>query len=111
MRMTLSEMPLGLTCSQVGMKIGGVELMRQRMVDRCLIAVGRHVIDELDAQHVARFQAQRRSWQRAFVSPHIEPVATDILIGVLHAQHGVELAIGGTADLRLDEGRSGLEVG
>ena len=85
--------------------------MRQRMVDRCLIAVGRHVIDELDAQHVARFQAQRRSWQRAFVSPHIEPVATDILIGVLHAQHGVELAIGGTADLRLDEGRSGLEVG
>ena len=95
----------------VGMQIGGVEMMRQRVVDRLGIAVGRHVIDELDAQHVARLQAQRRAGSGAFVGPHIEPVAADILIGVVHAQRGVELAIGGTADLRLDEGRSGREVG
>ncbi len=94
----------------VGMKVGGVEIMRQRMVDRRRIAVGRHVVDELDAQHVARLQAQRRAGNGAFISPHIEPVAANILVGVLHAQRGVEFAIRGTADLRLDEGRSGREV-
>ena len=77
----------------VGMKIGGVELMRQQMVDRCLIAVGRHVIDELDAQHIAGLQAQGRSRDCAFISSHVEPVAADIFIRVLHAQCGVELAI------------------
>ena len=94
----------------VGMKVGSVEVMRQGMVRRRGIAIGRHVVDELDAQHIAWLYAQSGSGHGAFVHPHIEPVAADILIGVSHAQRGVERAIDGTADLRLDERRSGREV-
>ena len=75
------------------MKIGGVELMRQRMVDRLGIAVGRHVVDKLDTQHIAGLQAQGWTRNGAFISPHIEPGAADIFIRVLHAQCRVELAI------------------
>ena len=65
----------------------------QGVVDRRGIAVGRHVIDEFDAQHIARLQAQGRTWNGAFIGPHIEPVTANSFIGVLHAQRGVERAI------------------
>jgi hypothetical protein len=67
--------------------------MRQQMVDRLGIAVGRHVVDEFDTQHIAGLQAQGRTRDSAFISPHIEPVAADIFIRVLHAQYCVGLAI------------------
>lgn len=77
----------------VGMKVGGVEPMRQQMVDRPRIAVWRHVVDELDTQHIAGLQAQGRAGDGAFIGPYIEPVAANILISLLHAQCRVELAI------------------
>ena len=69
----------------VGMKIGGVEVMRQRMVLRRGVAIGRHVVDELDAQHIAGLHAQGGSGHGVFVHPHVEPEAANILIAVSHA--------------------------
>ena len=63
------------------------------MGDRRGIAVRRDAVDEFDTQHIARLQAQGRSGDRAFISSHVEPVAANILVRVLHAQCGVELAI------------------
>src|SRR4051794_27756359 len=80
------------------------------MVLRREVAIGRHVVDELDAQHIAWLHAQSGPGHGAFVHPHVEPEAANILVAVSHAQNGVEHAICGAADLRLDEWRTGGEA-
>jgi hypothetical protein len=62
-----------------------------------------------DDRRVQPDRLRGRSWNGAFICPH-EPVAANSLVGVLHARCGAQLAIRRTADLRLDERRSRLEV-
>ena len=94
-------MPLGLQCAPWS-ESSCVELVRMRGVAGQYVAVGRHVVDELDLQGLARVHAQRRA-QPAFVSAQVEARAADIAIGIGAAQAGAEHTVDGAADPGLDQ--------
>ena len=94
----------------VRMEIGRVELMWKRVDHRHRIAVGRKVVDQLYPQHVAWLHAQGRAGDGALITSHEEPVAADILVGILQPQSSTQLSVHGATDLWLDEGRAGDKI-
>ena len=101
----LSERPPGLTCSAVRMEIGRVEMVRQGHVGRHRIGIRRQVVDELDAENIARPRPQGRTREIALIGPERQPIAADVLVGVSDPQVGSQLPVHRAPDLRFDQQR------
>ena len=88
----------------VEVEVRVVELVRYRHVRGHRIAVGRELVGQPDLQRLARFHAQRRPIRRAFVGAHVEPLATDVLVGVPAVKRRLKHAIDRAPHLGFDQG-------
>ncbi len=97
----------GIDVHAVDMEVRGVEVVRQRHVERHRVRVRRQLVLQPQAKHVARPGAEGGTRDRPFIGPQRQPVAADVLVGIADPQGGAQLAIHGAADFRFDERRPG----
>ena len=79
---------VGTHMQAVGVQVGRVDAIREVVVARLWIAVGRQLVDEANAQHVAGTHAKRRPRRRALVGAQMETVPADVLIRVADPERG-----------------------
>src|SRR5690349_11717558 len=85
------------------MEVGGIEVVRDVAEQRHGVRVCRQLVEELNAEGVARLRAQRRSGNRPLVSTHVEPVATDLVDRIANVKLGLEHAAARLSYLWFDE--------
>ena len=88
------------------MQVRRVEMMRLVDIGRHRVAVRRQVVDDPDPKNIAATQAQRRPGNAALITPHVEPIAADVLVGVADVQRRPQLTADRAAQLRFGERRA-----